>query len=173
MNALECFNAMPEAEVEAGLLRCCGATRWAAAMRARRPFPDEAALRRMGAALWRGLTPEDWREAFATHPRIGDVESLKARFSTTRTWATSEQAGVGEADAQVLKALAEGNRAYEARFGYIFIVCATGKSAAEMLALLRERLHNDPGDELIIAAAEQEKILLLRLEKWLRELNQT
>ncbi len=111
----------------------------------------------------------DILEAFSHHPRIGDVDSLRKKFATTADWATSEQSGAQAASEAVLRDLAQGNRDYEARFGHIFIVCATGKSAAEMLALLRARIDHAPDVELRIAAAEQEKIAHLRLDKLLNE----
>src|SRR5262249_5689370 len=107
----------------------------------------------------------DWLEAFAAHPRIGAVESLRKKFATTAAWAAGEQAGVAGAPETVLQALADGNRRYEGRFGHIFIVCATGKNAARTLARLEQRLANAPGEELRVAAAEQAKITRLRLEK--------
>jgi 2-oxo-4-hydroxy-4-carboxy-5-ureidoimidazoline decarboxylase len=146
------------------LLRvCCGAERWIERMLARRPFESAAEAVTAAREEWFALSPADWREAFAHHPRIGDVESLRKKYAATATLSTREQAGVGTASAQTLNALVVGNRAYEARFGYIFIVCATGKSADEMLALLRARLSNEPDVEIRIAAEEHMKICELRL----------
>ena len=165
MDALSRLNARPAPEARAELLRCCGSSRWAETMAGRRPFQDAASLLEAARQAWDVLGPADWREAFAHHPRIGDRESLRAHFANTREWAAGEQAGAATAPEDVLGALAEGNRAYEARFGHIFIVCATGKSAREMLGLLRDRLGNDAETELRIAAAEQAKIMRLRLLK--------
>jgi 2-oxo-4-hydroxy-4-carboxy-5-ureidoimidazoline decarboxylase len=162
---LDFLNSLTETEARAAFLRCCGSTRWAEWMAARRPFGSEAQLLTAAGQVWQGLAPEDWREAFAAHPRIGDLESLRARFAPTAAWSAGEQAGVAGAPEATLLALAEGNRAFEARFGHLFIVCASGKTADEMLALLRQRLGNDPEEELRIAAAEQEKITRLRLQK--------
>jgi 2-oxo-4-hydroxy-4-carboxy-5-ureidoimidazoline decarboxylase len=134
-------------------------------MASRRPFPSEADLFTAAEHVWRGLAREDWLEAFATHPRIGDVDSLRKKFAATAAWSAREQAGVAGASEEVLLALAEGNRAYEAKFGYLFIVCATGKTAEEMLALLHQRLGNTPEEELLNAANEQAKITRLRLDK--------
>jgi 2-oxo-4-hydroxy-4-carboxy-5-ureidoimidazoline decarboxylase len=164
---IEELNRLPDTTARAELERCCGAGRWITGVLARRPFADRAALLQAATDVWRGLGPEDWREAFTHHPRIGDVEGLRKRFATTAAWAGAEQAGTASASEEVLRSLAEGNRRYEERFGHIFIVCATGKSAAEMDALLRARLGNDPETELRIAAGEQEKITRLRLEKFL------
>jgi 2-oxo-4-hydroxy-4-carboxy-5-ureidoimidazoline decarboxylase len=136
-------------------------------MEARRPFADTNALLASADEVWAGLGPADWKEAFAHHPRIGDKQALRERFAATRQWAAGEQAGVSGASEAALDALAEGNRDYESRFGHIFIVCATGKTAEEMLALLRERLGNDPEIEERIAAGEQAKITRIRLEKLL------
>lgn len=168
MDALKHLNALPVAEAQDELRRCCGASRWVAAMAARRPFPDPAALYTAADQDWAALGPDDWREAFAHHPRIGDKEALRARFASTSQWAAGEQTGVGAASEDVLEALARGNRDYEARFGHIFIVCATGKSAEEMLGMLNARLGNEPERELRVAAVEQARITRIRLEKLLQ-----
>jgi 2-oxo-4-hydroxy-4-carboxy-5-ureidoimidazoline decarboxylase len=136
-------------------------------MVARRPYVSLQLLLGIAHGFWMGLGPEDWREAFSHHPRIGDLESLKRRFASTSDLASREQAAVGAASRVVLEALAEGNRAYEERFGYIFIVFASGRTADEMLALLTDRLGNDHDAELGIAAREQWKIMRLRLDKML------
>jgi 2-oxo-4-hydroxy-4-carboxy-5-ureidoimidazoline decarboxylase len=141
--------------------------RWVERMLAARPFGDAARLLAAAEDAWAGLSPDDWREAFAHHPRIGDKDALRARFASTREWAAGEQAGAMAASEDVLEALARENQAYLERFGYIFIVCATGKSATEMLELLRARLRNDTAAELRVAAAEQARITRLRLEKLL------
>lgn len=164
---LEALNRLPEPEAYAALERCCGSARWVRAMLAARPFADPAALHAAAERAAEALGREDWLEAFAHHPRIGDVESLRARFAATAAWAGAEQAGAAAASDATLRALADGNAAYEARFGYIFVVCATGKGADEMLALLRARLGNEPAAELAIAAGEQRRISRLRLEKLL------
>jgi 2-oxo-4-hydroxy-4-carboxy-5-ureidoimidazoline decarboxylase len=130
-----------------------------------RPFASEAARFEVADRTWWGLSQADWREAFGAHPRIGDRDALRARFASTAAWATREQAGVDGAAEPVLDALALGNRQYEDRFGYIFIVCATGKTAAEMLDLLHQRLGNEPHAEITLAAIEQMKITRIRLEK--------
>lgn len=162
---LAALNTLTTDDARAAFLRCCGSTRWADAMIARRPFVSAEALHTASDEIWAKLERNDYLEAFAAHPRIGDVDSLRKKFATTAAWCAGEQAGVREADEAVIRDLAEGNRQYEERFGYIFIVCATGKSAAEMLALLQSRLTNEPDAELRIAAAEQAKITRLRLEK--------
>jgi 2-oxo-4-hydroxy-4-carboxy-5-ureidoimidazoline decarboxylase len=116
---------------------------------------------------WFQCSEQDWKEAFARHPEIGDVESLKKKFASTAEWASGEQSGVNTATQQTIETLAEGNRAYKKKFGYIFIVCATGKSGKEMLEILQSRMTNDPEDEIQVAADEQNKITKLRLEKLL------
>ena len=161
---VDALNALPPADARATLLRCCGSRRWADAMLARRPFTSADDLHRAADEVCACLNRADWLEAFAAHPRIGDLEGLKKKFAATAAWSAGEQAGVTGADEQVLRELAAGNRQYEERFGHIFIVCATGKTAQEMLQLLCERLHHSPEGELRVAAAEQAKITRLRLE---------
>jgi 2-oxo-4-hydroxy-4-carboxy-5-ureidoimidazoline decarboxylase len=132
-------------------------------MMALRPYRSDEALYLAARREWFALTPEDWTDAFAGHPRIGDRENLRARFPATHHLSESEQAGVRAASDEILDALAAANAAYEQRFGYIFIVCATGKSADEMLDLLQARLQNDPASELRVAASEQARITEMRL----------
>ncbi len=130
----------------------------------RRPFGSRPALLTAAREEWFALAPDDWRDAFAHHPKIGDLGALRARFAATAALAEREQAGVAGAPDAILEALAEGNRAYEQKFGFIFIVCAAGRSAGEMLDMLRARLRNDPRTELLIAAEEQAQITARRLE---------
>jgi 2-oxo-4-hydroxy-4-carboxy-5-ureidoimidazoline decarboxylase len=145
------------------LARACGSSRWVEQMMDRRPFGSRAALLAAARTVWDGLDERDCREAFTHHPKIGDREALRARFPATHELSSREQAGVeGAADA-VLDALADGNRRYEERFGYIFIVCASGLGADEMLSMLQARLEHDPAREMLTAAAEQGKITALRL----------
>jgi len=152
------LNALEPSRAHQEFLRCCGSSRWAAAMTAARPFSDADAMQTRAAAIWSSLRSEDWREAFAAHPKIGEQRAVSA-------WSAAEQAGMQSADSVVRTRLAALNADYEARFGYIFIVCATGKSSAEMLSMLEARLPNDADRELPIAAEEQRKITLLRLAK--------
>ncbi len=161
------LDALPGPEARAALVRCCGADRWVETMLAARPFGDRAGLLAAADRADAALGEADWREAFAHHPRIGDVAALRERFAATAAWAGDEQRGATGAPEATLLALAEGNRAYEARFGWIFIVYATGRNADEMLALLRARLGNDPARELAIAAGEQARITRSRLDKLL------
>ena len=145
------------------LLGCCGSERWVARMAARRPFSGADDLLTAARDEWRALAEDDWLEAFRHHPKIGDRESLRRRFPATHHLSSREQAGVDGAAEDVLDALAAGNEAYERKFGFIFIVCATGRSAAEMLALLEARLGNDRATELGNAASEQARITEFRL----------
>ena len=163
---LEELNAMDGARAARELLTCCGSTRWAARMAGSRPFTDEAALARAADRAFEELDAADWLEAFAAHPRIG-AGAAAATGGRSERWSKSEQALVAQSADATRQRLAEANRDYEARFGYIFIVCATSKGGAEMLALLERRLANDPAIELRIAAAEQKKITHLRLVRLL------
>ena len=151
------------AEARRLLTTCCGASRWVERMLARRPFGDRETL--LGAARqeWFALSAADWRDAFTHHPRIGDRDAVRRRFAATRHLSAQEQSGVDSAAEEIVSALADGNRAYEDRFGHIFIVCATGKSAKEMLELLEQRMQNDAETELRIAANEQARITEIRL----------
>jgi 2-oxo-4-hydroxy-4-carboxy-5-ureidoimidazoline decarboxylase len=166
---LERLNAADAGTAGEALRRCCGASAWVAAMLASRPFASREALLAAADRADAALSDADWLEAFAHHPRIGDVAALRAKFAATAVWAGGEQAGAAAADETTLRALAEGNRSYESRFGHIFIVCATGRTAAEMLVLLAGRLQNDAATELRIAASEQGRITRLRLDKLLEE----
>ncbi len=163
--SLDALNHLPPSAAKEAFLTCCGAESWADAMVNARPYADHSLLYETADRIWHGLAAEDWREAFDHHPRIGDLDSLKAKYAATRHWAEGEQSGAAQASEEVLQALAEGNRKYEAAFGHLFIVCATGKTAEEMLGLLRTRLQNHPDRELRIAAEEQRKITRIRLEK--------
>lgn len=169
MAGLDWINAASPAESEAALFRCCGCAGWAAALTAARPFASPDALFDAAAKAWAKASRADILEAFSHHPRIGDRESLRTRFPDTHAWSSAEQGAVAGAAESVLDELARANDEYEARFGYIFIVCASGLTAPEMLGLSRARLGNDPDTELKIAAAEQMKITRLRLEKLMQE----
>ena len=145
------------------LFACCGSTPWVERMLARRPFGNLTRLLSASEDCWRSLPPDDWREAFGHHPKIGERDLSQTRFAATRHLSEAEQAGVADVPERVLQELAEANRQYEARFGYVFIICATGRTAPEMLGSLRSRLTNDPAAEIRIAAAEQARITALRL----------
>src|SRR5687767_10731477 len=155
MASSQAINTASPDEARKILLRACGSTRWVDRMMQRRPFGNDARLLFAARNEWFGLTEADWLEAFSHHPRIGDRASLAARFPATHDLSAQEQQRVGGAGAEVLDALAAANAQYFDRFGFIFIVCATGKTAEEMLALLRSRLPNERAAELRIAAEEQ------------------
>lgn len=157
------LNALPQREAEEALLACCGSAEWARRLAAARPFADEEDLATASDRIWRGLSKADWLEAFAAHPRIG--ASASAGPAPAREWSRQEQRGAEAAPAETREALARANRDYEARFGHIFIVCASSRSADEMLSIARRRLGNDPDAELAVAAEEQRKITRLRLAK--------
>lgn len=129
------------------------------------PFADSSAVVREADRLFDEMPREAWLEAFGSHPKIGDLDSLRMRLAGNKQWSSGEQAGVNAADEATLQGLAAGNVAYEQRFGYVFIICATGLTAAQMLASLEQRLQNDDATELRLAAGEQRKITHLRLEK--------
>lgn len=162
---LDAINAWPEPDAIAAFRRCCGSARWAERIARLRPFGSEAELIEAAERTWWDLGVDDWLEAFAAHPRIGDRAPAPPRLASTAAWSAREQSGVSAASQDVLDALAEANARYHERFGYIFIVCATGKTAEEMLGLLRARLPNDPESEIRISAAEQARITRIRLEK--------
>ena len=149
------------------LIRCCGSDKWVKQMIENRPFKDEGALFQAAEKIWHNCLPSDWLQAFSHHPKIGDRKNMEKKFGDTKEWASSEQKGVESANADTLDKLVKLNVDYENRFGYIFIVCATGKSAAEMLELLKARISNKTEDEMKIAMEEQNKITKLRLQKLL------
>ncbi|MEE9163141.1 MAG: 2-oxo-4-hydroxy-4-carboxy-5-ureidoimidazoline decarboxylase [Candidatus Neomarinimicrobiota bacterium] len=162
---MERLSRSPPGEAREELLKCCGSQAWVAGMLAHRPFRSSEELEEAAASVLQSLSREDWLEAFAQHPKIGDLDSLRNKFSATGDWARGEQAGVAGAQDGTLKELAEGNRLYEERFGFIYIVSATGKSAEQMLADLTQRLTHDADTELALAAEQQLQITLLRLRK--------
>jgi len=163
------FQILPIEDAEQALLRCCGSQNWANKMAQSRPFGSLEAMHKAATRIWEDLKVQDWLEAFEHHPRIGDRQVLAARFASTRNWSANEQAGVAVAEEDILDRLASGNDKYSQRFGYVFLVCATGKSALEMLNLLEARINNSPEEELQIAQQEQQKIMLLRLDKMFEE----
>jgi OHCU decarboxylase len=161
------FNSLPAINAQANFLECCGSNEWARRMTERRPFTDVNDLKHTADRIWWSLRPEDWLEAFRHHPRIGERRPQKQTTTVAQEWSEQEQSRVRSAAKETLEALAELNRRYQEKFGYIFIVCAAGKSSDEMLSMLRERLGNDEQKELQVAATEQAKITQLRLEKLL------
>ena len=165
MTNLDRLNSLPASEAESELLKCCGSKRWAQRMVQARPFASSSELTTKAEQIWWGLEPADWLEAFHSHPKIGEQKAAAPTSDQSKRWSEAEQAGVSDAATQTLQALAVLNREYEEKFGYIFIVCATGKSSEEMLGILRARLENPIDEELRNAAAEQALITQLRLKK--------
>lgn len=161
------LNALGETQTRVELERCCGAKQWAERMLRARPFADRGALFAAAEREFWALGETGWHEAFSHHPKIGDHGSALAKFARTAAWAAEEQSGAADASNTIRAGLAEANRVYEKKFGYVFIVCATGKTAEEMFGLLTARLENAPDRELANAAEEQLKITKLRLEKLL------
>ncbi|HIC37393.1 MAG TPA: 2-oxo-4-hydroxy-4-carboxy-5-ureidoimidazoline decarboxylase [Candidatus Marinimicrobia bacterium] len=160
---VESLNSLTKSEAFVQFEMCCGASNWVEKMSANRPFQNDDELFKKAESIWFSLSSEDWLEAFTHHPKIGDIDSLRKKSQNTKSWSEKEQLSIQGADEVILEDLAESNRLYKDRFGFIFIICATGKSAEEMFALLKERLKNDPEAELLTAAKEQNKITQLRL----------
>jgi OHCU decarboxylase len=167
MNAvLEEWNNADEAAATEAMLACCGATRWASQMVALRPIKNIAALSEAADQVWSAMGEPDWMEAFACHPRIGE-RNAAAESEKSTAWSLQEQAGTSSTANIVMRELAEANAQYEQRFGFTYIVCATGKNADEMLAILKRRLSNDRVAELKEAVEQQRQITQIRLGKWL------
>ena len=162
---IKTFNNLSFAERQAELFKCCGSTPWSQTLAKINSIHTIEELKKESDRIWFSLSEDDWREAFTHHPKIGDVESLKKKFASTAAWASNEQSKIAEANEEMLSELKEMTDAYENKFGYIFIVSATGKSAGEILSLLEKRLINNPAFEGRVAAEEQNKITHLRLDK--------
>jgi 2-oxo-4-hydroxy-4-carboxy-5-ureidoimidazoline decarboxylase len=161
------WNTLPAAEAAAEILSCCGSRAWAAQLAGRRAFADQQSLFTAADECWQHLPEADWLEAFRSHPRIGEKHAQSKTTATSAAWSRSEQSRMNDADAAILLRMQEGHRTYEERFGRIFIVCASGKQPAEMLGILETRLNNNPAQELLESAAQQQQIMQLRLRKWL------
>jgi 2-oxo-4-hydroxy-4-carboxy-5-ureidoimidazoline decarboxylase len=165
--ALARWNALPVENAVKEILACCGSKVWAGEMAGQRPFPDVTTLLAASDETWSNLTAEDWMEAFRSHPRIGDSRAAPCATAQSANWSAQEQKNVAAGGDAVKIALADANREYERRFRHIFIVCATGKSAPEILEILRGRLENDGPTELREAAEQQRQITHIRIKKWL------
>src|ERR1041385_2292495 len=161
------LNSLTDEEATKELLQCCGSKRWASATATGRPFDTLEILLATADDIWWSLNPNDWLEAFRSHPKIGEKKAADKVSAQSQEWAGQEQSGVASTSHATIDSLAELNREYEQKFGFIFIICATGKTSDEIVAALRERLPHDPAAELPIAAAEQSKITALRLKKLL------
>jgi len=169
LNALARWNRLSAEEAENEIVACCGSRVWARRMANRRPIADEALLLRASDEVWCSLSEQDWKEAFESHPRVGESQPPEAATRRAAMWSANEQRQISSESDSVKAALAAGNQEYERRFGRIFIVCATGKTGAEILAILRDRLHNDRATEVREAAEQQRQITRLRLKRWLSQ----
>jgi 2-oxo-4-hydroxy-4-carboxy-5-ureidoimidazoline decarboxylase len=163
------WNRLSAEEAETEIVGCCGSRAWARRMANRRPVADEAQLLSASDEVWSSLSEQDQMEAFRSHPRIGESRPAQSAHRRSAAWSVAEQRHVAGEPDTVKAALTEGNREYEQRFGRIFIVCATGKTGAEILGILRHRLHNDRATEMREAAEQQRQITRLRLKRWLSE----
>jgi len=165
VTVLEAWNVKPVDEAEDELLPCCGSTAWATRLAEERPYAEEAEFLAASNRVWMGLNEEDWMEAFATHPRIGERHATATAQSLQ--WSTGEQSAAMRSDEAVKMRLAEANREYETKFGRVFLICAAGRSSDEILAALEKRMGNDAAAEMSNAVEEQRKITQLRLRRWL------
>jgi 2-oxo-4-hydroxy-4-carboxy-5-ureidoimidazoline decarboxylase len=166
---IEQLNNLAVEQATHSFMQCCTSSKWVKSMVERRPFTDIDALIKYADIAWQGLAEADYLEAFEGHPKIGDVNSLRAKYANTKELAGNEQGLVKEANEEVLSVLAQGNTDYENKFGFIFIICATGKSAKEMSDFLQARLSNTKSQELVNAAEEQRKIFQIRINKALAD----
>jgi OHCU decarboxylase len=168
---LAAWNQADEAAAQHAMIACCGSRRWAAAMVALRPFESVESLSLAADEVWSAMEEPDWLEAFACHPRIGERAPPRTAHAAAKSaeWSMQEQSSAAQAAERTLVELEAGNALYEERYGFTYIVCATGKSAAEMLAILKRRLASDRATELREAAGQQRQITQIRLGKWLIE----
>ncbi|PHS18252.1 MAG: OHCU decarboxylase [Kangiella sp.] len=164
MNLAE-LNQQSEKDADLLFMQCCTSVQWVKKMTSARPYSDMSSLKDTADDIWKILEESDFLQAFEGHPKIGDVNSLRNKYSNTKKLASGEQGLVSEASEQVILDLSSGNEEYSKKFGFIFIVCATGKSAVEMLDLLQQRLPNNRNAELANASEEQRKIFQIRLNK--------
>ena len=172
MITLSQLNSLSEQEAFTQLEQCCVSKTWVNQMLTSRPFSSENELIKKAASIWyNDCSVEDFQEAFTGHPKIGNVESLKEKFAHTAEWAGNEQSKVTGANKETIEALAKANELYEDKFGYIFIVSASGKSAEEILAIVNSRLNNNVDDEIYVAMNEQHKITVIRLVKLIEGLS--
>lgn len=163
--SLKQINSLDKQQAYSLFEGCCCATNWVNAMIDSRPFADTKTLLNKAQHSWEALSEPDFLEAFTGHPQIGDLSTLQEKYAHTAGSAGHEQASMSLAEASVIEQMFLLNKAYKEKFGFIFIVCASGKSAAEMLSLITQRMNNNRQQELLIAAGEQAKITAIRLEK--------
>lgn len=166
---LENLNLLSPREAADEFLKCCGSTNWSRRMAGELPFGSEDELLASAERIWWSLQADDWLEAFRSHPKIGEKKAQQHVSADAQKWSEQEQSSAGSATADTIRALSELNREYEQKFGFIYIVCATGKGSEEILSILKDRMNNAPEDELHVAAAEQAKITQLRLRKLLNQ----
>jgi OHCU decarboxylase len=168
---LDTWNKADEATALDAMIACCGAKRWASAMVALRPIGSVMELSEAADRVWATMNEGDWMEAFACHPRIGERPPRRTAHAVAKSaaWSKQEQSSAASAAAKVLAEIAEGNARYEQLYGFTYIVCATGKSAEEMLAILKRRLTSNRDAELREAAEQQRQITQIRLGRWLIE----
>jgi 2-oxo-4-hydroxy-4-carboxy-5-ureidoimidazoline decarboxylase len=164
---LDRWNSLDPATAAQEALPCCGSRAWAAALASCRPIADEASLIKASTSVWLALSEEAWREAFDSHPRIGQSYAPSHATEESLRWSAQEQRAAISSNETARRALEEANLRYEHKFGRIFIVCATGKTSAEILAILEARMENDAATELREAAEQQGQITQLRLHRWL------
>lgn len=164
------LNSLDPTQAEQEFLKCCGSGEWAKRMIVERPFEDFDDLIAKADRVWWLLEPHDWLEAFQSHPKIGQKKPDQQTSADAQAWSEEEQSGTRNSTQKTAEALASLNNVYEEKFGHIFIVCATGKTSEDILAILRLRLENNPDDELRNAAAEQANITQLRLKKLMDKL---
>ena len=169
ISGFEKLNGLPREEVINELLKCCGSRKWAELMADARPLNEMDPVLRTSDRIWWGLDAADWLEAFDHHPKIGERRAAQAVSREAQQWSEEEQAGTRASAQETMMELEAANREYERRFGFIFIVCASGRTTEEMLATLKERMKNDTDKELRVAAEEQRRITHLRLQKLLDE----
>jgi 2-oxo-4-hydroxy-4-carboxy-5-ureidoimidazoline decarboxylase len=163
------WNLLPADEAAKAILPCCGSRAWASGMASSRPIQDVTTLLATSDRIWRDLSAADWLKAFQSHPRIGETRAARESSARSQDWSVQEQSHAAASNDYLKQALAQGHREYERRFHRIFIICATGKSADEILANLQQRLKNDEATELREAAEQQRQIAQIRLRKWLAE----
>jgi len=166
-HVLSQWNSLDPTIAAREILPCCGSHAWATALASSRPFPDEASLLKASSSIWLDLPEQAWREAFDSHPRIGERHAQAHATDKSLLWSAQEQLTVLTKDEAAKLALEEANRRYEQRFGRIFIVCASGKTSTEILSILESRMQHDPTQELREAAEQQRQITVLRLNRWL------
>jgi 2-oxo-4-hydroxy-4-carboxy-5-ureidoimidazoline decarboxylase len=162
------WNELDRSTAEGEILPCCGSRAWAQELASLRPFDYSEDLLTLSDRIWSELDVADWDEAFRSHPRIGDRKAPDSATAQSAQWSSQEQSAAAIADSGIEDELRRANAEYEGRFGRIYIVCATGKSAEEMLAILKRRLQNEDAAELREAAEQQRQITQLRLRKWLQ-----